>query len=328
MLGFIKFFLLSTLLFGAIGCGSISENKFKYYSFKNIFYDENKRAYILTYNAPQQTDEDNRSQIMLKDNHWISLKNNIKVSRPENITIENNVVKILDKNNSIIFTDKILLTAEDIEEKVDIRLPRPTMVFSPYISGTDNKWDRKSYIVNIGTKTTTHSPKSFTDIYCFFISKQDDIWNIKYIDERPITRLDEGVRLDVTEHDLQIPYLRINPRDIWLLDKQFSMCHDWDGGYGTDIRCFEEIDERIVVKKLFGDIVPKQHEETINMLMKTKPFNERPTENLFFLNDKKELHVIYNDKENAKGKYFLYQMYTKENPKVPINQQKIYWEQN
>ena len=299
---------------------------YKNFHFQSFFVDtDNSMILRYQYNS---SDDEKYIQFNSTSKKWeerISKTNN-QISQ-EVISFINGKTIIENKEGTIVF-ELIPPTIQEIENTTGISLPNSMAYYNLFKSAKEYKWDRTTYIVNIGIEKEKRDKNSdsytFTEVHCFSLSFNDvnDIWTIVYVGKRPDLTYDEGSYY--YEDDLNISVDETDT-ETWshrkFIDSHtISLCHNW-----TESKCFVKSDNNsIELKKLYGEILPTEYKITLDKLYKTKAFRS-PSPSLYFFDNNLTMHIFYNDVENAKGKYFKYRMYKKENPTVPLHEQKIYW---
>lgn len=296
--------------------GGTSSNTYKFFVFKD-FFTELDNSIVLEYKY-NFSDVIKYIKFNTTNNNWEETsKNIINPISQEVISFINGETIIKDENGTIIF-ELTPPTIQDIENSTGINLPNAMAYYNLFKSGKKYKWDRKTYIVNIGIKKAKRDNNSdsytFTEVHCFSLVF-DDInasWSIVYIGKRPDV---------VYEDDLN---LYSNNQHRKFIDGNISLCHNW--AVTKDERCFiKNSDSTLELKKLYGEILPIEYKTVLAKLYTTKAFRT-PSPSLYFFDTKYNLNVFYNDIENAKGKYFKYLMYERKNPTVAQYEQKIAWD--
>jgi len=316
------------------GCDIVDENDdtYKFFNFKESFQDEDG-SLILKYQY-------NFSQVssFVKLNTNTNLWDNVtKAESPLNkdkIVFESGQTKIVDENGSVTF-ELTPPSISEIENRTGISLPKAMVVYNLFRDGIDYSWDRATYIANIGIEKEKENDKyTFTEVHCFsLVYSELGNWDITYIGKKP----DLIHETKYYEADLNISYFNadissaeyyyhnpnslVNPR--LSIDGSFSLCHKW--AENNDIRCFEkDNDNRVELKILYGEILPIEFKDVLMTLYNTSAFR-LPSPSAYIFDKDKNMHIFYNDANTAKGKYFYYKMYLKENPTTPLYEQKIPW---
>lgn len=309
-------------------CGDCDgSNTYDFYNFHDVYYADENNTIILEYRH-NFSDNDQNSQISLstdKDN-WEKVSDVHSPLSNEVVKFENGTTNVYDDNGSVLFT-LTPPTILEIQESTSIALPNAMAVYNVLKDGRDYRWDRATYVVNIGIEKLKRDDDSteytFSAIYCFSLV-YDGVgsWNITYIDRLPDrtdgTYFYEG-DLDIASNSIGeiLGIKRV------FLDGALSLCHRWN--IIDDERCFQKDDSgNVTLRKLYGDILPTGFRETLNTLYDSKAFRT-PSPSVYFFDIDHNMHLFYNDTEKAEGKYFNYIMYTKEEPRVPKHEQKIEW---
>jgi len=300
--------------------GGTSNNTYKFFVFKD-FFTELDDSIVLEYKY-NFSDAVKYIKLNTGNNKWEATSKNVAnpISQ-EVISFVNNKTIVKDENGTIVF-ELTPPTIQNIENSTGVNLPNSMAYYNLFKSGKKYKWDRKTYIVNVGIEKAKRDNNSdsytFTEVHCFSLVFDDinDSWSIVYIGKRP----DIVNGFDYYEDDLNLYFTNKYRK---FIDGNISLCHNW--AVSKDERCFiKNIDGTLELKKLYGEILPIEYKIVLDELYDRKTFRV-PAPSLYFFDTKYNLNVFYNDVDNAKGKYFKYLMYAKENPTILLHEQKIEW---
>ena len=245
-----------------------------------------------------------------------------------NITIKNGIATY-SKDNIVI--TNILPTIEDISDTLSIELKRSDVVYVPFVDGKNHTWDYRTYLASIGSNKkedcNKHDSDCYEKIYYVHIENKADLWDIKLIASDVPYKDDEPTEAYMYESIdykyMSSPSTNRGNRLVPISFKGSSPLCSFNTAYKY---CFVRKEEHI--KRIEFINLYREYLHPITNIKRHPDLGGVDDLRAFYMDSEDNLHIFYNDLYNLSGKYFLYEMYTKENPKVPINQQKIYWEQN
>jgi len=281
-----------------------TNNTYKYFNFNNFFINKNNNISVeCRYNFADENDtfvisQNKSTYVWYEDNNTYDLSVN-----SENISYVDNKVIIKDNSGNILYED-ILPTIEDIEQATGIALPKALIEYK--VLKTNNSiWDRESIIASVGiNKSRDKNLRNYIYpiLYTFSLVKEDSNWNIGYISK------------DGNYNSFGDPFLSLFVKST---DEKASIC---DAIFFKDTYCFSREGNIIKRKKLFGEIYNEKYLTTIN---KYQEAYVTPIGIYYFFDSNNNMHLFYNDTEQAEGKYFYYAMFTEDEPTVPKYEQKI-----
>jgi len=313
----LNFFILLFTTACSPDSGTSGSNIYNFFVFKQFFLDINKNI-VLEYNYNFSDDikyvKFNTNSIKLEE---VNITTN-PISQ-EVISFRNNRTIVKNEHGVIVF-ELVPPTIEEIESITGVNLPNSIAYYNVFKSTKEYKWNRKTYVVNVGIEKLKRDNNSlmytFREVHCFYLF-YDDInftWSIVYIGKRP----DIVDGLDYHEDDLNLYIESYSPQRIFI-DGNISLCHNWAGS--SDKRCFiKNADNTLDLKKLYGEILPVAYRTILDKLYNSEAFRS-PSPSLYFFDNHHNLNIFYNDVQNAKGEYFRYIMYKKENPSIAIYEQ-------
>jgi hypothetical protein len=245
-----------------------------------------------------------------------------KVIADEEITTAKGKIIVKNGDGAVVFEQPVP-SISDIESQTDVLLPNPHVYYEYFKSGKNYLWDRKTIIVNVGInkKVDDDGYYNFSNIQSF-LAEYDEInslWNIKHLKEIAAEReryYDGSNVFGTREKQL-------------FFNSDISLCHrqvsDDENAYIYDnsLKCLVKYDDGDVsLQKLYGEIMPAEYS---NIIKKIYDSNDKDYHRVYF--DKNQnLYAFYNNTEEAKGKYFYFEMYKPDNPTVAQHKQKIYWD--
>jgi len=308
-------------------CGEDS-SLYETYNFYSFFVDKNDTIYI---KSKYNFDEDNQTFYMAQDresHRWSEV--NVTHNTEEEIKIIQNRIVIKDSHGEISHKTT-LPTIEEIASATDRELLDAKISYIPFKSPYQNSWDRKRVIASVLTNRFLYNRQNerylYHTIYNFYLLREESSWEITYINkessENGYSYFDEYSDIltpPYNSHELNYDIL-----NRWVLstDTKASICYNSYNNENTEwseLKCFVQDEDRIIVKKLFGDIYPQAYSDTLQKYM-DKYKSSAPL--LYFFDKNSNMHLFYNDTSNAKGKYFNYVMFSKDKPTNPKYEQKI-----
>jgi len=317
---YLLYFLIAFIL-NACCCGGNS-SVYQFYDFYNFFVDKNNTVYI---KSKYNFDEDNKTFYLAqnKESHqWYEV--NITNSHDEKTIIIKNKIFIKDNKGSINY-EAILPTIEEIANHTNINLLNSKISYIPFKAPYQENWDKKRVIASVLTDRVLYDSQNETyqyhTIYNFSLLKEDSSWNMEYINKESS---EEGYLYDKYSDILTPPHHNSYEEhgsllSKWILstDEKASICYI---SLDSEVKCFSHNENKIVVKKLFGEIYPKEYQE---ILQKYMDRYKSPSSILYFFDNNNNMHLFYNDTANSKGKYFNYVMFGQDEPTLPKYEQKI-----
>ena len=245
-----------------------------------------------------------------------------KVIVDEEITTAKGKTIVKNGDGAVLFEQPIP-SISDIESQTNILLPNPQVYYEYFKSGKNYPWDRKTIIINVGInkKVDDDGYYNFSNFQSF-LAEYDEInslWNIKHLKEIAAEReryFDGSNVLGTIEKQL-------------FFNSDISLCHrqEFDDEsayiYDNSLKCFVKYENgEISLQKLYGEIMPAEYSGTIKKIYES---NDKDYPRVYF--DKNQnLYAFYNNTDEAKGKYFYFEMYKPDNPTVAQHKQKIYWD--
>ena len=244
-----------------------------------------------------------------------------KVIVDEEITTAKGKTIVKNGDGAVLFEQPIP-SISDIESQANILLPNPQVYYEYFKSGKNYLWDRKTIIINVGInkKVDDDDYYGFSNIQSF-LAEYDEInslWNIKHLKEIAAERerYNDGSNVLGTIQQL-------------FFNSDISLCHrqvsDDESAYIYDnsLKCLVKYENgEISLQKLYGEIMPAEYSATIKKIYES---NDKDYPRVYF--DKNQnLYAFYNNTDEAKGKYFYFEMYKPDQPTVAQHKQKIYWD--
>jgi hypothetical protein len=243
-----------------------------------------------------------------------------KVIADEEITTLKGKTIVKNGNGAVLFEQPVP-SISDIESQTKISLPNSQAYYEYFRSGKDYLWDRKTIIINVGiNKKVDGDYYNFSNIQSFLAEydERNSLWNIKYLKEIAAERgyyYDNSDLLDTNEQQL-------------FFNSDISLCHrqvsDDESAYIYDnsLKCLVKYDDgEVSLQKLYGEILPAEYSGIIKELYES---NDYPPD--VYFDENQNLYAFYNNTDEAKGKYFYFEMYKPDNPTVAQHKQKIYWD--
>ncbi len=216
---------------------------------------------------------------------------------PEKFVIfNNNKVYLGERGNPQIISTTVLPTANEISAATGIGIAKPTLTYHVLRSG-QLSWDGE-YIIGVCdgfvAATVSSAGQPCHDYHFFHVVKKQNNWHIE--------------KINVLSEDFEKPILSpirfvYNYRAI---DGKVTLCTS----ARNSALCFVKRVGQVKLEKLFGEIYSDGYEHF-------GTFDEHGN-----------MHVFYNKPDEAASfnyDYFHYAYYTKDNPTVPLYQQKIPW---
>ena len=287
--------------------------------FRELFYDDKD---VLVISFWSKEDKASNLKRFAKFNHhthkWQVSKSTARPQVGEQITITEGKM-IVKKGDAVVFKQPVP-SISDIQSQTDISLPSPKVFYEYFRSGKDYRWDRKTIIINAGVNKTVIDARvfNFTEIQSF-LTEYDEInslWNIKHLKEIATKReyyYDRSNVLGTIEKQL-------------FVNSDISLCHrqvsDNKNAYIYDdsLRCLVKYENgEVSLQKLYGEIMPAEYSGTIKKIYESTDFPR------VYFDKNQNLYAFYNNTDEAKGKYFYFEMYKPDQPTVAQHKQKIYW---
>ena len=253
-----------------------------------------------------------------------------KVIADEEITTVKGKTIIKNGDGAVVFEQPVP-SITDIESQTDILLPNPYVYYEYFKSGKNYLWDRKTIIANVGiNKKATGSYYKFSKIHSFLFEYDEinSLWNIRHLRELAPK---SWLYYDGSDHSSNSPVSNIRSidRQKLFVNSNISLCQSWvgkdtfEGIYDNSIKCLVKYDDGDVsLQKLYGEIMPAEYSATIKKIYES---NAKDFPRVYF--DKNQnLYAFYNNTDEAKGKYFYFEMYKPDNPTIAQHKQKIYWD--
>lgn len=296
----IIFFILYIGFIFLIGC-SCKTNIFL--ETKKIYIDINNTLY-LAYENHKYEENGIVNYAKLVDNIWINIeKTQFEKNKPiiENIDISLNLPLDLPR---II----------DIENTTNILLENSIIKYVRYIKdGLDNN---KTFIASVGVnQKSIYEDYEFSKIYYFAIIKKNDNWDMYLIHQ-----------IDNSKQKLTTYYLEnsifsdsdLNSKNmLYIIDIERDITYNH---YLSNISYLGKENNKIVIKKLFGDFYPLDYIKVISSFEIPNMQETYSLEYFFDFND--SLHILYGStKDETLLEYFLYK---RDNPLEIFKTQELY----
>lgn len=291
--------------------------------FDQLFYDD-QDVLVLGYRA-FENNPDNITKFAKFNTDtykWEASDVAKKVIVDEEITTAKGKTIVKNGDGAVLFEQPIP-SISDIESQTNILLPNPQVYYEYFKSGKNYPWDRKTIIINVGInkKVDDDGYYNFSNIQSFLVEYDEinSLWNIKHLKEIAAEResyYDGSNVLGTNEQQL-------------FFNSDISLCHrqvsDDESAYIYDnsLKCLVKYDDgEVSLQKLYGEILPAEYSATIKKIYES---NDKDYPRVYF--DKNQnLYAFYNNTDEAKGKYFYFEMYKPDNPTVAQHKQKIYWD--
>ena len=110
-------------------------------------------------------------------------------------------------------------------------------------------------------------------------------------------------------------------------NSDISLCHRQVSNdesayiYDNSLKCLVKYENgEVSLQKLYGEIMPAEYSGTIKKIYDSSGFPR------VYFDKNQNLYAFYNNTEEAKGKYFYFEMYKPDQPTVAQHKQKIYWD--
>jgi hypothetical protein len=320
-----KFIKLSVIIMSiclAAACCGCGPPIYQIY-FDQLFYDD-QDVLVLGYRA-FENNPDNITKFAKFNTDtykWEASDVAKKVIVDEEITTAKGKTIVKNGDGAVLFEQPIP-SISDIESQTNILLPNPQVYYEYFKSGKNYPWDRKTIIINVGInkKVDDDGYYNFSNIQSFLVEYDEinSLWNIKHLKEIAAEResyYDGSNVLGTNEQQL-------------FFNSDISLCHrqvsDDESAYIYDnsLKCLVKYDDgEVSLQKLYGEILPAEYSATIKKIYES---NDKDYPRVYF--DKNQnLYAFYNNTDEAKGKYFYFEMYKPDNPTVAQHKQKIYWD--
>ena len=310
--------ILSIGILSIVGCTGDSTGKMNMESAIHIrtFAYENESLYIYYSKGYKNADLIKMAVLPDYSNKWINKDIDKEILDTSTVTYTNDTVTVKE-NDTIVWEDN-LANISKIEEALGFILTDYLIKYTPFRVGKNFSWDRKTHIVSVAVdKEECSEDFCFNTIYYLSAIKQDNEWNINLIYKN--NNIQNKLRASDMHHVKNNIFDRsfnkkefINIRRI-STSKNESFCF-------SEYNRIKEQKEGYCLVDTNSTIVKYENKSIVEIE------NNVRIELAFYHND--NYHVFYNlnSRHKDRGKYLLYEMYTKENPTIPVNQQKIYWE--
>jgi hypothetical protein len=297
--------------------------------FDQLFYDD-QDVLVAGYRAFENNPDDITKFAKFNTDTYIWEASHVakKVIADEEITTVKGKTIIKNSDNAVVFEQSIP-SISDIESQTDILLPNPHVYYEYFKSGKNYLWDRKTIIANVGiNKEVTGSHYKFSKIHSFLFEYDEinSLWSIKHLRELA----PKGwVYYDGSDHSSNslVSNIRSIDRQKLFVNSNISLCQSWvgkdtfEGIYDTSIKCLVKYDDgEVSLQKLYGEIMPAEYSGAIKKIYDSTDFPR------VYFDKNQNLYAFYNDTDEAKGKYFYFEMYKPDNPTVAQHKQKIYWD--
>ena len=306
---------------------------FRYYE-NNKDQPFNKTNTSLLYEFNDQNKSWN--QIASKNDTNVSILNDYNMSKIQNLykpfdILEKNIIAINTTQYIVFNENKATIKDIDTNETVEnITLPSANEVannlsisivngvykveYKPFIE-TQYVWNKKRYIMFFATnKERIYSGgDGFYDTYtAYYISILNDnnSWEYELLDTKYNYYIDEYDIRNIGDHT----YLSFDGKaNIYYQDGKYITLND----------------NKISIKKLFGQLYNKEFENTIHSIYNFGGMEiYNGNHGVYTFDEKGNMHLFYNKKEDIKNgnyEYFWYGYFEKENPNTPLYEQKISW---
>ena len=308
------------------GCGPPS---YKIY-FDQLFYDD-QDVLVVGYRATENNPDDITKFAKLNTDtyRWETTQVAKTVIANEEIITAKGKTIIENSDGAVVFEQPIP-SVSDIESQTSISLPSAKAFYEYYRSGRDYRWDRKTIIINVGINMkVNHSDYRFSNIQSF-LAEYDEInslWNIRHLRELIPKGWPYYDRSDHSSNS-EISNISSISRQKLFVNSNISLCQSWMGKdtlkgiYDDSIKCLVKYENgEISLQNLYGEIMPAEYSGTIKKIYDS---NAKDFPRIYF--DKNQnLYAFYNNTDEAKGKYFYFEMYKPDNPTIAQHKQKIYW---
>lgn len=255
---------------------------------------------------------------------WINEKAQQFQLDSANVSFNKNIVTV-KKNNQTIFS-KELPTTSDIENELNISLTPNYITYTTYRSLLNLQWDRKSYIVSV---LDINKEK----VFYIFMTDINGSFTYQIYNNRKQYSIPSNVKDNSSMYmfDINGNYLNFDSYLKYSIDSKAPLCSVYwnppvNGVSYIGYSCYIKKDTKLIKKDLF-DIYPYYkdiHKNKFLSLSDKQIYIVRHEIQIFF-DAKENMHMFYNKYDDLNGRYFYYEMYSKDNPSTPLYQQKIYW---
>ena len=251
-----------------------------------------------------------------------------KSAVPEKVLADEKITLVMGKTvvkngDGVVLFEQPVPSIPDIESQTDIALPDAVAYYNYFKVGNDYRWDRKTIIINVGlNKKINNLTKGFSFAkFKSFLAEYDGInslWTIRYLkelhtDRTYFTHDTPDVGIISTPHFINANTTCLGWNefgfDFVIADKTFECIVRYDNG-------------QLSLQKLYGEILPAEYADVLKQLHYQKSIIRLTSIRIFF-DEKQNLYAFYTDE--AKGKYFYFEMYKPDQPTVAQHKQKIYW---
>jgi hypothetical protein len=326
MLKFIKLSVIIISICLAAACCGCGPPVYQIY-FDQLFYDD-QDVLVVGYRA-FENNPDNITKFAKFNTDtykWEASHVAKKVIADEEITTVKGKTIIKNGDGAVLFEQPIP-SISDIESQTDILLPNPYVYYEYFQSGKDYLWDRKTIIANVGiNKEVTGDYYDFTKIHSFLFEYDEinSLWNIRHLRQlTPKSSLYYGG----TTSNSEISSINSISRHKLFVNSNISFCQSWVGKdnfggiYDDSIKCLVKYENgEVSLQKLYGEIMPTEYSGIIKKIYDSADFPR------IYFDKNQNLYAFYNNTEEAKGKYFYFEMYKPDQPTVAQYKQKIYWD--
>lgn len=250
--------------------------------------------------------------IKLEDNNWSFMEENPKLLNEDNISYNNNQVKVMQRQE-LVFEDTLPIL-EEISEALDIEFPNSDIRYTAFRVEKNFAWDKKTHIASIGINKYVKYRIDYEKVFYISLLKQNTgEWNIGLIKV-----LDRVGGVEPSDYDLLDSPNDHESRKL-STDKKASFCLKYK-------YCFVQEDDKIVSKKLFGDLYPEEYFHIIDKYEDDRPYIGSTHVTPIFDKDN-NMHLFYNDLDNLDTKPFNYLMFSPDSLETPVNALEIKWKE-
>ena len=332
-----KFIKLSVIIISiclAAACCGCGPPLYQIY-FDQLFYDD-QDVLVVGYRA-FENNPDNITKFAKFNTDtykWDASDVAKKVIADEEITTAKGKTIVKNGDGAVVFEQPVP-SIFDIQSQTDIPLPNAEAYYNYFRTGNDYRWDRKTILIKVGINKITDEwgDNRFTGIHSFLAEYNDinSLWNIKHFGKVPGN---EGDSVDLNiNHPHNFGSLSGYSANRFFINSNPSLCHRWlvDGTYSLIynklIKCLVKYDNgEVSLQKLYGEILPAQYVDVLLGMKEAGKIRNGPAPSRVFFDEKQNMYVLYNNTEEAKGKYFYFEMYKPDQPTVAQHKQKIYWD--
>lgn len=238
------------------------------------------------------------------------IKNIIAVGKSEYITFDNQIatVKNIDTNKTI-FTQTMPITSDILDYLSLAHNSIDYVEYLPFIT-KQYEWDRKRYIIMAATNKNKNSNHTQYFISAYY---NNNSWDYHLIDTK-YDQYTSNTNTNIGSH------IHIS------LDGKVNL----EGMYNTQFYVLNKTSNQIELKELFKDIYSKEFSQIIKSIYLFAG-NEHYTGSSgnYYFDSKGNMHLFYRKIEDIRSNnydYFWYGYFEKENPTIPLYEQKIVWE--